>query len=218
MSEQFSERFIVLFGSCARGDDNAFSDVDVLRINARCLSSSKLVPKRKRVVNYVDYDAETFNVLYNGGSLFLAHIFNEGILLEGNPRSWEFLKEQFHVTTCFSGEFAKIESTLSQFRNPRVFGGHYLSALAALFTIVKNSSIFFLAQNKVYEFNKCRSIYQVAEMMCFDSTPIVDLRLFYDRAIRELPVTLPYSPRDKSRCEEIIKCGHNMVRRICEAA
>jgi predicted nucleotidyltransferase len=145
--------FIVLIGSVARKDYNSNSDIDICRINLkRSITRRELWPQGP--INYIDYNKEVFNHLYKTGSLFIYHILNEGILLNGNMKIWERYKTNFKVQSDFSREITKLVDTTYVFKDLDIFGNTFLSLYSNLYNIVKNFAIFYLANNKKYLFNK----------------------------------------------------------------
>ncbi|GIO56905.1 hypothetical protein J21TS7_52230 [Paenibacillus cineris] len=151
------ESFVVLIGSVARKDYSVGSDIDICRINSD-VTINRQTDWPDGPINYIDYDTETFQHLYNIGSLFIYHILTEGILIEGNIDSWEKLILNFSLTGNFSNEIVKILDLNEIFKKTEIFGNHYLSLFSNLFTNVKNFSIFYLARNGIYLFNKEKAI------------------------------------------------------------
>ncbi len=156
-----SEQFIVIFGSIARNDYTENSDVDILTINIEKHLAEKYInniniPNFPH--NYVEYDSETFTMFYNSGSLFLYHIFTQGMLIHGNIKKWQLLKNNFNVKEDFKEEILKIKEEASAYSNIKIFDNHFTSAISNLYPMIKNLCIFSLANKGIYEFNKDKCI------------------------------------------------------------
>ena len=99
-----SEQFIIIFGSIARNDYTENSDVDILTINIEKNLAEKYINNIKIPNfphNYVEYNSETFSMFYNSGSLFLYHIFTQGVLIHGDIEKWKLIKNNFNVKKNF---------------------------------------------------------------------------------------------------------------------
>lgn len=200
------ESFLVLIGSYARGDANDRSDCDVLAVNMAEDRIPSLIPgvPIDAVVNVVTLSRETFERLYKNGSLFLFHAFKEGVLISGGARHWNDLKGDFRVQQDFRAEIDKIHSVSARFLNPDKFGGRYLSPMVNAFPLIKNAAIFFLAHKGVYEFSKVRCLRRAIEdnFVFMEISQLID---FYDYAIKELAIELPFHPDDKVKSERILR-------------
>ncbi|WNQ12067.1 nucleotidyltransferase domain-containing protein [Paenibacillus aurantius] len=151
------DEFIVLVGSVARSDFFKESDIDVCRIN--CYSE---VDRRSEwpngPISYIDYELDVFKHLFNAGSLFIYHLLFEGVLLEGDIKRWNYFKSQFVLKCDFSEEINKIKEIMCIFNKVDIFGNHYMSLFSNLFINIKNFSIFYLASNGRFVFNKKQAI------------------------------------------------------------
>jgi predicted nucleotidyltransferase len=152
--------FIILIGSVARGDYGSESDIDICRI-----ATEKEVKRKDKWPNgplsYIDYDEETFLHLYNQGSLFIYHLFYEGILMKGDIGEWENLKNKFEFKDTYSEDLYKIKDIFNIFLNTEMFGGKFLSVYSNLFTLIKNYAIFYLAKNNIFILNKKQAVLKV---------------------------------------------------------
>lgn len=81
---------IVLFGSYSRGDQNEFSDIDVLHVT---IIKSK--PYTKNNVNYSTYTLDQLTEMAQKGDLFILHIIKEGRILFGSNNVLDYLSNQF---------------------------------------------------------------------------------------------------------------------------
>lgn len=154
------EGFVILIGSVARQDFLEESDIDICRINSYApIARESTWPNGP--INYIDYDIKTFYHLYNLGSLFIYHILTEGVVLQGNLNVWESLKLNFSSKSNFNEELSSTLELNTVFKDIEIFGNQYLSLFSNLFTNVKNFSIFHLASNGIYIFNKEQAIKNV---------------------------------------------------------
>lgn len=207
------ESFVVIFGSVARGDFNAESDIDVMLYNypedkARGKIISLNLPNFP--INFVCYDRETFSKFYNEGSLFFYHMFKQGFLVDGDKEIWDFLCEQFSLKKSFHDELRKISYEASSYKNLSYFNGYYLSALVNIYPLLKNFCIFTLAQQGVYEFNKKKCILtSLGDDV--KAKRLLLLQQFYDYSVRNLDVKLNISPNSLS-AKLLIEDSYNFIR------
>jgi len=92
--------------------------------------------------------------MYKNGSLFLYHVFYEGILLNGDKASWESLKNNFIVSNNFYDEIEEYQSVLDYLCKYPSYEEAYIPYLSNMFKVLKNLSIFYLANDGIYEFDK----------------------------------------------------------------
>ncbi|MFP7376680.1 hypothetical protein [Bacillus paralicheniformis] len=152
--------FQVLIGSVARNDFSIYSDIDICRIgNIEKIERKDSWPNGP--INYIDYELEVFEHLFEIGSLFIMHILFEGVLIKGDKEEWENYKSKFCVKDNFTDELEDILDMTSVFSNLDMFGNKYLTLYSNLFTLVKNYSIFTLANEGIYIFNKEKVIKRV---------------------------------------------------------
>lgn len=145
--------FTILIGSVARGEHKINSDIDIVRIN-HYHEIHKKSTWPQGPINYIDYSFNDFHNLYYKGSLFLYHVLNEGILITGNADIWEDYIREFKFIDTYGIELCNLREILYDVFNTSIYGGTFLSFYANIFTLIKNFSIFFLAHNNVFEFNK----------------------------------------------------------------
>ena len=145
--------YTVLIGSVARGEQKNNSDVDIVRIN-----NEYEVERQNKwplgPINYIDYTLDDFHRLYNEGSLFIYHILNEGILLSGSSDSWNEYIIKYKFIDTYGEVLNNIRDILHDVSNESIYGGTFLSFYSNIFTLVKNFSIFYLAHNGIFNFNK----------------------------------------------------------------
>ena len=152
-------QFTILIGSLARRKTRPTSDVDIVRIgHRRPLSGAFRGLRQKGELSYIDYTAEKFAELFQGGSLFLYHVFNEGSLLQGDLKVWNELKRCFKVSTDFHSEISQNRRVLTWLQRGNKARGATIPYLAHTFRALKNLAIFSLAQNRDYIFDKRRAL------------------------------------------------------------
>lgn len=211
-------KFALLIGSHARGDNDASSDCDVLLINIEesKFDISVLPVKDKSLINIIFYDEATFLRLIEIGSLFVFHVFQEGVLLEGDLKGWERLKSEFQVQSNFREELLEISETTKLLSKTKIFGGKYLTPLVNAFTELKNACIFSLAHHSVYEFNKKKCL-EKALRRINKKLEYGELKYFYDYSVRGLDIPLPFDPNDKVMATTLLKGTNKVVREMCHA-
>lgn len=154
------DKYTILIGSFARGTNNKDSDLDIVRIgHQEPIAPLYLVPENIPV-SYIDYDYSSFEELYDQGSLFLYHAFNEGKLLKGEEKKWEFLKNNFVVSRKFTETINEYKNTLSYIDSYPNYEQAYIAYLSNIFKSLKNIAIFKLAEAGIYEFDKYKAISQ----------------------------------------------------------
>lgn len=208
-----NESFAILFGSVSRGDFNNNSDIDILLYN---YPEEKAIEKIKKIdipdlpINFIFYDAATFNNFYSQGSLFLYHIFEQGRLIDGCESKWEELISSFKVKKTFKDEIKKIKSEILIYKNLDFLNGYYLSALVNLYPLLKNFCIFSLAEEEIYEFNKKECIKTKANDI-ERSNNLILLQDFYDYSVREIDLKLKLSP-NSTAAKKLIEESYNFIR------
>ncbi len=154
-------KFTVLIGSGARRTAKRHSDTDIVRIGHQDPVSTKSERLTKRdAISYIDYDEGKFLELYHDDSLFLYHIFTEGVLLRGERRRWESLKLAFSVSTNFAREISENRGVLEWLQQGTQFEGATVPYLAHTFRALKNLAIFLLAEKQTYVFEKRTALQQ----------------------------------------------------------
>lgn len=203
----------ILAGSRARGDWDERSDTDCVAFGD--FSESEIFEMSKGLkppVNVIKYDANRFYDHYSEGSLFLHHCFTEGIFIGGDRRAWEERGAAFKVALSFRKEIERYLDNIHLLRELDAFGGLFLPAYVLAYLGCKNCSIFFLASNGRYQFNKNRSIIEAASFVGFsDGVVVSKVRNYYDWSVRGLGVSLPWEVTDRASAEIVIsKCVNFM--------
>lgn len=212
--------FVVLIGSYARGDFNERSDCDIFRVGCDKLDFdfSILPVSDNSVVSYIDYDKDTFSRLYEAGSLFLYHVLNEGQLIYGDTNTWKKLRDGFSVQQDFRDELDEILLVTEFLSNTDMFGGKFLTPLVNAFTELKNASIFFLAHQGKYVFEKSECIKLAIKDSAMLPT-LLSLKTFYDYSVRGLDLELPFDANSDENCREVLLEVHRLtlgLRNACQ--
>ena len=145
--------FTILVGSVAKAEHKVTSDIDIVRIDHQYEVQRK-EEWPQGPINYIDYSLIDFHKLYFKGSLFIYHVLHEGILISGCKELWGDYIKNFQFIDTYAEELFDLRDIMYDVFNISIYGGTFLSFYANLFSLVKNFSIFFLAHNNIFEFNK----------------------------------------------------------------
>lgn len=205
-------KFVVLIGSYARGDFNRYSDCDVFRVGCENtnLDYSTLPVTDPSIVSCIDYDNETFGKLYAAGSLFLYHVLYEGQLIYGNKKTWRKLQNNFSVQRDFTKELEEIYMVTEFLSNIEIFGGKFLTPLVNAFTELKNASVFYLAHQGIYSFEKTQCL-RLALSSSKMLPELLSLKKFYDYSVRAQDLDLPFDPNSYDKCKEVLLEVHRLT-------
>lgn len=174
--------FTLLIGSFARGTGSIDSDVDVLRIgHERSIDRPVNIPV-SAPISFIDYDQAAFASLYRSGSLFLHHAFTEGILLDGNGKQWETLKQHFCVERCFKEPIQEYIEVLSFINEYPGYQRSCLPYLSNIFKCLKNIGIFRLASKRSYNYEKTEALEAGCSLSTFDSRILIKANLAFERS------------------------------------
>ena len=150
---------VCLFGSVARGDDDALSDIDLFVVgNDPKLTPSKI---RRRLklrsepkVSIVYHTPATFKRYVKTGSRFLVHLQLEGDILYDEAGMLREIQRQPPLSTPIDDEVAGQLKRLELFEEPDRFNGNFLFPLAHVFAAGKAIVMAILAHERIYEFNR----------------------------------------------------------------
>lgn len=152
--------YTILVGSFARETNNKNSDLDIVRINHNNSINHVFDVPKKIPVSYIDYDLKSFFELYNQGSLFLKHTFEEGKLLYGDKCQWKQLTDNFRVSIDFSETILEYRDVLKFIDKYPSYETAYIPYLSNIFRALKNIAIFKLAEAGIYEFDKSIALFK----------------------------------------------------------
>lgn len=152
-------KFVLLIGSAARKETTRRSDVDIVEIGE---PFDWVPPVEMKIdaerISKVKYTNKRFRQLHKQGSLFLLHIFNEGKLLVGDPKSWRDLRGKFHVKKKFSREIARSRAVLNFLISDEENAAAPIAFLSNSLRALKQMAIYRLAEAGIYVFDKRKAI------------------------------------------------------------
>lgn len=194
---------VCLFGSVARGDPTAWSDIDLLVLGSDpSLTPSKLlkgVPLRHRRtrISILYYTTEDFLEEYKEGALIVAHVHDEGVVLyDRTGLLRKILKDPFVPEIDIDKGIDIHLERLEPYEDTRAFNGNFLFCLAHLYSIGKSLVMLKLAERGVPEFNRERAFNSFADLYPEHKGELrilTRLRPFFNLVTRRHPEPLPFS-------------------------
>lgn len=162
---------IYLFGSVARGDEDRYSDVDILIVIDDCLDD-EYVKLKDKYANYLNvpvswismYRISKIMTMYKMGSYFLWHIKKEGKILYSRNNELQSLLLTLPQYNGFKNDLQEYSQILYDIELE--LENEYLSAdyeLAVLASLVRNTCITIAYLNNRLDFGR-----NSAPMYCFD--------------------------------------------------
>lgn len=178
---------VCLFGSVARGDERATSDIDLLvlgrdrDLRARALSSalSGRLPGDRLSIVY--HTPETLAEHLHRRSRFRVHLQREAEILFDRHGILHAALEAAEPVSTFD-ELQTHARSLASFDDLDRFGGRFLFALTHLYRIGRAVVLALLAERGVFEFNQARAFKLLADALpeeaAADVEQIAELRPF----------------------------------------
>jgi predicted nucleotidyltransferase len=215
---------VLLYGSVARGDAAAGSDIDLLVIGQD--RGQTIAELRRRVgsadpdrrVSFVFHTRQSFADLVHDGSRFLVHLRREGeVLLDRTGDVTEFLAGPWRPVSV-EIEIAMELERLANYDRPEIFGGQFLFPLAHVFTIGKAIVMARLADEGHFEFNRRRAFEAFASRhpdLASDVALVAGLEPFVART-RRRESDLPFPPTGDAAMEGLHN-GVAAIRRLARA-
>lgn len=208
---EFNINSIILFGSQARNDEDQFSDIDLLIVTSSIEAKKDILFERKILdklsesdlpekawLNLAVYSKNDFKEIYHRGSLFIAHILQEGIVLYDDGFYEQLTKEKFQLSEDELQLSLKIISNrLSITDDLQKFNNYYIRCLSNYFSISKNLAIIALAMHGKLSFSKNQVFSQFANLYPKHKNKLNELsklKPFYIRNCKGFEVTLPFEP------------------------
>lgn len=151
---------VCLFGSVARGDYDARSDIDLFvvgddpRLTPSQIRRRLHLKNRPPKVSIVYHTPETLNRSMETGARFLVHLQLEGQVLYDQVGLLKALQDRPPLSTPIEAEVKGQLKRLELFENPTRFNGNFLTPLAHVFASGKAIVMATLAANQIYEFNR----------------------------------------------------------------
>jgi len=155
---------VCLFGSIARGDATAKSDIDILVLGSdSALTPTKLL-KGERArdrdrLSVMYYTTREFLEHYAERALFVAHILREGqVLMDRTGLLGRLLNTEYRPVVDADAAISRELEKLRLYEAPGRFHGNYLFCLSHLFAIGKSIVMLRLAQAGIFEFDKVKAL------------------------------------------------------------
>jgi predicted nucleotidyltransferase len=161
---------VCLFGSVARGDEHAASDIDLLvlgrdgGLKARALSGalSGRLPGDRLSILY--HTPETLAGHLSRRSRFRVHLQQEAEILFDRHGLLRAALEAAGPVSTFD-ELQTLARSLASFDDLDRFGGRFLFALAHLYRVGRAVVLSLLAERGVFEFNQARAFALLADAL-----------------------------------------------------
>ena len=151
---------VCLFGSVARGDDDALSDIDLFVVGDDPELTPSKIRRRLKLqyeepkVSIVYHTPSTFQRYVRTGSRFLVHLQLEGKVLYDEAGLLRDIQQQPPLSTPIDAEVEGQLKRLELFEEPERFNGNFLFPLAHVFAAGKAIVMAILAKEEIYEFNR----------------------------------------------------------------
>jgi predicted nucleotidyltransferase len=210
---------VCLYGSVARGDERATSDIDLLVVGRNpSLSASKLrqrLPEdlRDARVTFAYHTPDTLAAYLRRWSRFGAHVRQEGeILFDRDGQLHAALEQAIPVST--REELEAQARHLENYDELGRFGGHFLFPLAHLYSIGRSVIFALLAEREILEFDSARAMQRLAQELpaaADEIHAVARLRPFHERATGRGRLPLPFAPRD---CEVEVADARSAIRAL----
>jgi predicted nucleotidyltransferase len=225
IAARFGERHdldaLLLYGSVARGDARADSDIDLLLLGPDCGQTiaalrtwiATVDPERRAGLAF--HTRESFAELIHDGSRFLVHLRREGeVLIDRTGQLEGFLRAPWEPVSV-DEEIAIELARLANYDRPELFGGRFLFPLAHVFTIGKAVVMARLADDGIFEFNRRRAFFAFERRfpaVARDVRVVAALEPFV-ALTRRHTASLPFSPSGPGAAERL-EASVAAVRRI----
>lgn len=215
---------ISLYGSVARGDATAWSDIDLLVIGSQPRLSparlkNSLPPAVRDRTSIIFYPTSAFRRHYEERALFIAHIRKEAkILLDRRGVLTEVLERPFVPAVDIEEGIATHLVKLAPYTDVRRFGGNFLFCLAHLYSIGKGIAMLGLAKAGAIEFNRERAFRRFGRLnpdLKREVQTIGALRPFYSLVTGRRPEPLPFSYTNAERpTRTAVAAIHALAKRV----
>ena len=215
---------VCLFGSVARGDDDALSDIDLFVVG----DDPKLTPSKIRTrlklgggapkVSIVYHTPKTLERYVDSGSRFLVHLQLEGEVLYDAAGMLAAIQDRPPLSTPIDAEIEGQLKRLSLFEKPARYNGNFLFPLAHIFAAGKAIVMAILADEEIYEFNREAAFEAFAERFPGAAADVETLRrleAFSALVTKGVEGELPFSYHD---CEEEMAAAIAAIRKLARHA
>ena len=193
---------VCLFGSLARGEQDEWSDIDLLVVGRddelRPTLLLEALPDRLRHerVSLVCYSANELRQLFEAGSSFVDHIRHEGRILSDRDGFLEgLLHAPFDPQPDTRKELDAEVARLDVYKDLTLFNDNFLFPLAQIYAIGKAVVILGLLAEGRREFSRERAFVEFRRRhheLHLEVDTVAALRPFYRRVTRRQPERLPF--------------------------
>jgi predicted nucleotidyltransferase len=153
-----------LYGSAARGDAEAYSDLDVLAV---CDASRKRETLEQLNAALSDQFEKTSVSLYTPRellflakqrSLFLLHLNRESLILFDRTGYFTHVLATFEPKNSYSGDFEQSLNLLRPLMSSIIGASNHLHRLAYVYSLFRVFGVYLLAENEIFEFSKAKMV------------------------------------------------------------
>ncbi len=184
-----------VFGSSARGTEDALSDKDVLVVADDQNRLRQAVQKWEGTGwSVAAYSPSRFRALIGKGSLFVQHIKREGIIVTDNGGWLADVLVEAMPKQSYEEDFRLSSQMLKPLE--RLDFGYWSQLMAADlgFVYIRNAGIYKLAEDRIYEFDYARIVDRLA-----DATGLTTNEAKLLKQLR--PLKVAYRLRDQSQVD-----------------
>lgn len=194
---------IILVGSYARGDPNEYSDIDLVLISDTSLSRSELLAKlpsgeNMKKLSLLPYPSRIFAILYMEGSLFMAHLLKEGLVLYDDGYYTHLTKQPFKISReSLLLQWDMLKQRVGLYDDLSIYGEVFIDCISHLYSLVKNVAIIALALKGELTFNKARALERLSILfpqLREDIAELTKLKPFSLIWSKGASISKPFSP------------------------
>jgi predicted nucleotidyltransferase len=213
---------VCLFGSVARGDFGAGSDIDLLVVGSdESLSPSELMGElppnlRDREVSLIYYPKSQLKRLADDNASFLLHIQQEGqVIIDRTGDLTAAMNLPIDVREAVRSELDIEQQRLGMYDELERFGDNYLFVLMQLYAIGRSIVILALSNEGVFEYRRDRIFKLYAEQrpeLASDIEVVKSLEPFYRLVVKDDESSLPFGYHgSRSKVEEALAATLRIV-------
>jgi predicted nucleotidyltransferase len=202
-------RAICLFGSAARDESAADSDVDVLVVMADSSDALGLRRQLRSMKEDVNHSSqiclmteERLRRNFADRTVFAAHLAREGRVVDDHDGVIEELLADFPVDAPVQETAGRLNSQLDVYEDLVWCGGYYLFCLADLYAWSRSGAMLALARAGEFEFDRDRVFARLGSVhpdLRAAAEVTRRLRPFWERVNRHGTAALPFSPVGSDR-------------------
>ncbi len=178
-----------------------------------------LLPSRLRLdeVSILPYPSNVFTGMYAEGTLFMAHVVNEGRIVydDGYYEALERVPFKISAESVLT-QWNMLKLRMALFDDLSIYGRVFVDCLSHLYSILKNVAIIALAMKGQFEFNKRKALSRFASEfpeLKEDVNELCQLRSFYLIWHKSASIPQPFEPLN---CREKTQVFLTRLRRIIE--